>query len=89
MKKIIMRMLLIGVLCTGVHFFVRAQGPPDGDPNGDPDAVPLDPGSWVLVAAGVGYGVKKWWDAKQNNLRNNSDAAITDLLQEDKTDKNS
>jgi hypothetical protein len=30
-----------------------------GDPGGDPD-IPLDPGTWVLLAAGVGYGMKRW-----------------------------
>lgn len=29
-----------------------------GDPGGDPDA-PIDGGLGILVAAGVGYGVKK------------------------------
>ena len=39
-----------------------------GDPAGDPDA-PIDGGVGVLIAAGVGYGIKKYKDAnkkKQN-----------------------
>ncbi|MFT4155809.1 hypothetical protein [Parafilimonas sp.] len=47
---------------------VNAQGdePPDGDPGGDPDPeIPLDPGSWVVAAAVVGYGMKKWMDSKE------------------------
>ncbi|MEP6748595.1 MAG: hypothetical protein ABJB86_12765 [Bacteroidota bacterium] len=45
-----------------------AQGDPaDGE---DPEGIPLDPGSWVLVAAGVGYGIKKWRDVKMENKKN-------------------
>ena len=39
-----------------------------GDPAGDPDA-PIDGGVGILIAAGVGYGVKKYKEAnrkKQN-----------------------
>ena len=78
----------MGALCVSLRFFAKAQGGPNGDEVAtDPD-LPLDPGSWVLVAAGVGYGVKKWRDARHHNLRNNSDAANTDLLPEDAVDKN-
>ena len=35
-----------------------AQGP-GGDPGGDPDLIPIDGGLGFLLAAGVGYGVKK------------------------------
>jgi hypothetical protein len=35
---------------------VHAQGP--SDPGGDPD-VPIDGGLSLLIAGGVGYGVKK------------------------------
>ncbi|HMO34349.1 MAG TPA: hypothetical protein PKE07_15235 [Lacibacter sp.] len=37
---------------------IFAQGP-GGDPEGDPDLVPIDGGLGFLLAAGVGYGVKK------------------------------
>ena len=71
-------MLLLGVITIFPQSFLKAQpedpniselsgGP--GDPGGDPDAVPLDPGSWILAAAGVGYGVKKWRDAQQNSRK--------------------
>ena len=39
-----------------------------GDPAGDPDA-PIDGGVGVLIAAGIGYGIKKYKEAsrkKQN-----------------------
>jgi hypothetical protein len=35
-----------------------------GDPAGDPDA-PIDGGVGVLLAAGVGYGIKKYKDSKK------------------------
>ena len=62
MKKITVRLLLIVFLCS-IFLMLRAKGQtePDGHPE---DPVPLDPGSWVLVAAGVGYGVKKWRDTR-------------------------
>ncbi len=41
---------------------VMAQ-PPDG--GGDPDAVPIDGGLSMLLAAGVGYGVKKIRDHRK------------------------
>ncbi|HMO61630.1 MAG TPA: hypothetical protein PKC39_09960 [Ferruginibacter sp.] len=36
-----------------------------GDPEGDPDA-PVDGGLITLVAAGVGYGIKKAVDNRKN-----------------------
>lgn len=82
MKKISMRMVLIVSLIAGLQFAAKAQfetqdEPPDGDPGGDPDKIPLDPGTWILVAAGAGYGIKKWIDmkqeAKQNTLKATAD----------------
>jgi hypothetical protein len=69
MKKKFLKLSLICILSLGIGFYAKAQGPGDpGGPNGDPE-VPLDPGSWVLAAAGVGYGVKKWRDAKQQSRK--------------------
>ena len=68
MKQIATRLFLIGALTLGVQQYAKAQGDPD---------VPLDPGSWVLVAAGVGYGVKKWRDAKQTTARNKPEETIS------------
>ena len=59
MKKVARKILLVLILLSGMQFCATAQDIPP-----DPDAVPLDPGSWILVAAGVGYGVKKWKDSK-------------------------
>ena len=84
MKKIAMRFLLITVLIAGMQLYANAQIDP---PDNDPDAVPLDPGSWVLVAAGVGYGVKKWRDAKQE-AKKNSFPETPSFGQNNETDKN-
>ena len=78
MKKILLSVLFAGVVSIFPQLFLKAQAAdppcdpmdPNCDPGGDPDAIPLDPGSWVLVAAGVGYGVKKWRDSRQNNSKN-------------------
>ncbi len=36
-----------------------------GDPDGDPDG-PIDGGVSILIAAGIGYGIKKYKDAGKN-----------------------
>jgi hypothetical protein len=54
------------VLVVAILFFpvlVHAQQPPD--PGGDPD-VPVDGGLSLLLAAGIGYGVKKIHDKRKN-----------------------
>ncbi len=67
MKKVLLKLSLICFLSFAIHSYVNAQTDPQ-DIGGDPEA-PLDPGSWVLAAVGVGYGVKKWRDAKQQNQK--------------------
>lgn len=58
MNNMTQRVLMTLILAVSLHFMANAQGiEPDPD-------VPLDPASWLLVAAGVGYGVKRWKDAK-------------------------
>jgi hypothetical protein len=84
MKKIFKQGVLIVVLIVGSHC-AKAQFT---DPDGDPDTpIPLDPGSWVLVAAGVGYGVKKWRDSRLEYKK--KDRAATDRLPGDSTTDNS
>jgi hypothetical protein len=78
MKRILLKLSLICFLIFALHSYAKAQIDPDGDPE-----VPLDPGSWVLVAAGVGYGVKKWIDVKQQN-RNNSTGTDKHIDQKEK-----
>jgi hypothetical protein len=45
-----------------VPFLTLAQGPPD------PQDVPIDGGLCLLLAAGVGYGVKKYRDGKKKHV---------------------
>jgi hypothetical protein len=52
------RFALILVSFIFVTIDIFAQGP-GGDPEGDPDLIPVDGGLGFLLAAGVGYGVKK------------------------------
>ncbi len=66
-----MRVLFMGIL-TIMSCYVKAQVSDPGDPGDDPDRVPLDPGTWILVAAGAGYGIKKWKDAGKFNKKNSS-----------------
>ncbi len=80
MRKFTIKVLFIFALGIGAHFHAKAQS----DPDGDPDAVPLDPGTWVLVAAGVGYGVKKWKDAKLENKKDDLNSTA-DFLPNDET----
>lgn len=49
------------ILCTVLPFFAMAQ-----DPGGGPDA-PIDGGLSLLLAAGVGYGVKRYRDHKKKH----------------------
>jgi hypothetical protein len=68
-KKAVSRLLLMIVLIAGLQLCLKAQPGDPTDPGTDPDLVPLDPGSWVLVAAGLGYGIKKWRDGNQKNTK--------------------
>ncbi len=54
-------LLLVAVLF--LPSLLHAQAPPD--PGGDPD-VPIDGGLSILLAAGIGYGVKKIHDQRKN-----------------------
>ena len=57
MKKLLIpALLLFSVSCF-------AQGP--GDPGGNPDT-PIDGGISLLIAGGIGYGIKKINDARKN-----------------------
>jgi hypothetical protein len=68
-------LLVLSVSLSTTAIFAQPDNP--GDPGDYPDAVPLDPGTWVLVAAGVGYGVKKWKEAKTG--KNVEEQDMTDI----------
>jgi hypothetical protein len=62
-------LFLISLVFISIDIF--AQGPgddPGGDPGGDPDLIPIDGGLGFLLAAGVGYGVKKAREYKKKKF---------------------
>ena len=64
-----------GKIILGAVFLVIALSLPTflfagGAPGGDPDA-PIDGGLSLLLAAGVGYGVKKYRDIKKQSQNEN------------------
>ena len=58
MKRSTLYYLLFVVILMVVPTFLFAQGPPD------PADTPIDGGLSLLLAAGVGYGVKRYRDGK-------------------------
>ena len=60
-----MKGILAIALFLGVPLFTIAQGGFDDNVNDNP--VPFDGGVSLLVAAGVGYGLKKAHDRKKAN----------------------
>lgn len=50
---------------TGTFSPAQAQGPGSGGPAPDPTAVPIDGGASLLLAAGVGFGLKKLRDRRR------------------------
>ena len=72
MKKYSKWLLICSLLFIAMSVLpciVQAQGVPDGNPDGDVDA-PIDGGISLLVAAGIGYGVKKARDNRKKNIAN-------------------
>jgi hypothetical protein len=65
-KREIFRLLML-ICCIALPFIALAQGPPD------PNDTPIDGGLSVLLAAGVGYGVKRYRDAKKKKAEEESD----------------
>ena len=59
MKKTDVYRMLIMLVCIAIPMITLAQGPPD------PEDTPIDGGLSLLLAAGVGYGVKKYRDSKK------------------------
>jgi hypothetical protein len=64
-KPAVKKLIFIGAfvfVLTMLPFVLKAQVP---DPAVDPDT-PIDGGVSLLVAAGIGYGIKKYKDAKKD-----------------------
>lgn len=70
--KQFLRSLPVGVLLlAAVLFSPQSTFAQLGDPGEDPDA-PIDGGVSLLVAAGVGYGVKKYRDSRKEKESNSA-----------------
>ncbi len=70
MKNRFQKILFVLFFCCAITNICRADDPDDPpDPGDDPDKVPLDGGVVTLVVAGVGYGIKKMRDAKQQKIK--------------------
>lgn len=64
LKFSLMKSIPVVVACAGLLLLLPAgvalaQGPGSGGPTPDPTAVPIDGGASLLLAAGVGLGLKK------------------------------
>ena len=63
-KKMMMQAgIICGLLVVPVVYALASPHSPGGDPGGAP-GVPIDGGISLLVAAGIGYGIKKAHDRK-------------------------
>ncbi len=56
------RVLMLAVFIAAPVFLYSQEGPPN--PPDDVEDVPFDGGISLLIAAGVGYGLKKAYDKK-------------------------
>jgi hypothetical protein len=63
--RIALRSFLIATLLVITASVTNAQAPDPWDDNNSSDAVPVDGGISLLVAAGIGYGAKKLRDNKR------------------------
>jgi uncharacterized membrane protein (Fun14 family) len=63
-SRFAIKVVLLFISLAFIAIDIMAQGP-GGDPGGDPDLIPVDGGLGFLLAAGVGYGVKKARDYRR------------------------
>ena len=66
MKKIFNLQTLMMLLVMLLPVLVHAQS----DPGGDPDTAPIDGGLSLLIAGGVGYGVKRVREKRASSQEN-------------------
>ena len=64
MKRYSKWFLMVSVLFVALSVLPSLANAQPGDPGDDPDA-PIDGGVSLLVAAGVGYGIKKAKDSRK------------------------
>ena len=72
--KIIISMVLIIAIALLPQLVLAQIGGGGGEGTGNPDA-PIDGGIGLLVAAGVGYGIKKTRDARRKRNEPKSEYA--------------
>lgn len=66
MKRFWKTLVISGLLITVLNLVPECCNAQIGDPGEDPDA-PIDGGVSLLVAAGVGYGIKKVKDSRKKS----------------------
>lgn len=66
MKRFWKTLVISGLLLTVLNLVPELCSAQIGDPGEDPDA-PIDGGVTLLVAAGVGYGIKKVKDSRRKS----------------------
>ena len=66
MKRFCRMMVMSGIFLTIFTLIPECSSAQIGDPGDDPDA-PIDGGVSLLVAAGVGYGIKKAKEGRKKN----------------------
>jgi hypothetical protein len=65
-KTIAILSILIVFFTVLPNLATKAQNSLGGNPSTDPDA-PIDGGVSLLIAAGIGYGIKKNKEKRKNN----------------------
>ena len=67
MKKIFNTQTIIILVICFAPMLLHAQSSPS-DPGTDPDTAPIDGGLSLLIASGVGYGVKRIRNKKKDSV---------------------
>jgi len=62
--------LVIGIQSASAQILPPPSPAPSGGGGGGPAAVPLDPVSWVMLAAGGGVAAKKYVDKRRDTKDN-------------------
>ena len=63
MRRSLRKFMVSMAVALSIGLVASAQNP--DDPGGGVDDVPVDGGITLLVAAGVGYGIKRYRDEKR------------------------
>lgn len=69
MSTLLNFILVVSIIFIAEKVWSMAPPPPPPPAAGGPN-VPIDGGIGLLIAAGVGYGAKKYYDKKKNKGQN-------------------